>query len=159
MIHDVIERFRYRFELWRREQGDEYFRTPSSGPSEEPDYLSRFSGKREELLRESTVKSIGRLAGAYAGIIVIAAQICLFIAPFIPSARFTLAVIFLVFAGLWTLVTIVFEIDLRKARKQYRQMVTKSSNQPMQLTADRCDDQITIHDPPYTPSFPRFRQR
>lgn len=160
-MRDVIERFRYRFQLWRRERREDLFGTPRSGLPEERDYVSHYSDpKRAELLKESTLKSVGRLAGAYFGIIVIVAQLSLMISRFIPSARFALGVIFLVFAGFWTLVTIFFEIDLRKARKQYRQQqATKSSNQSIQLTAGRADDPVTIHEPPYTPSFPRFRQR
>jgi hypothetical protein len=161
MIHDVIERFRYRFELWRREQREEYFGIPRANSVEEPDYLSRFSDpKRAMLVSESTFSHIGRAGIAYFGIIAIAAQICFLIDRFIASARFAVAIIFLVFAGLWTLLTIFFEIDLQKARKQYRQQqAPKSSNQPLQLTAARRDEPASIHEPPITSSIPRFRQR
>ena len=163
MLHDIIDRFRYRFELWRREQREEYFGTPRDGSAEEePDYVSFYADhpKRAELLRESTVKSIGRFAGAYFGIIIIAAQVCLFIARSVPQARFGLATAFVVFAGLWTLITIMGEVRLRKARRQYRQQQeAKSSNQALQLTAARRDEPISIHEPPSTPSIPRFRQR
>jgi hypothetical protein len=164
MMHDVIERFRYRFELWRRERREDSMwggKWPELSP-EPRDRISYYldDPKRAELLIESTLKSIGRFAGAYFGIIVLASQICLVISRFIPSARFALGVIFLVFTALWTLVMIVSEIDLRKVRNHYRQQqATESSNQSMQLTADRRDDPISIHEPPYTPSFPRFRQR
>jgi hypothetical protein len=161
MIHDVIERFRYRFELWRREQREEYFGVPGTKSVEEPDYLSRFSDpKRAVLLHESNFSHIGRAGVAYFGIIAIAAQICFIIDSFIPSARFAVAIIFLVLAGLWTLLDAFFEIDLQKARKQYRQQqATKSSNQPLQLTAAGRDDQISVHEPPFTPSIPPPRQR
>ena len=161
MIHDVIERFRYRFELWRREQREEYLGIPRAKSADEPDYLSRFSDpKRAMLLSESTFSHVGRAGVAYFAIIAIAAQICFMIDSFIPSARFAVAIIFLVFAGLWTLLNVFFEIDLQKARKQYRQQqATKSSNQPLQLTAAGRDDQISIHEPPFSPSIPPPRQR
>ena|SRR6266498_652687 len=162
MMRNTIERFRYRFELWRREWREEHFGTPRIGPADEHDYVSFYVNhpKRAELLSESTLKSIGRLAGAYFGIIVIFAQVCLIIVSFIPSARFALATAFVVFAGLWTLITIMSQVQLWRARRQYRQQhATNSSNQALQLTAARCDDSVSIHEPPFTPSIPRFRQR
>jgi hypothetical protein len=161
MMRDIIERFRYRFELWRREHREEYFSPPCAG-SEEPDYVSFYADhpKRAELLRESTVKSIGRFAAAYFGIIVIAAQVCLVLGRLVPQARFVFGLICVVFAGLWTLITIMGEVRLRKARRQYRQQqATNSSNQALQLTAARRDEPVSIHEPPYTPSIPRLRQR
>lgn len=157
MIHDVIERFRYRFELWRRERRDDSFWRPSS-PGEAS---SRFDdSKCRTIVKESTVRSIGRSISVYFGIIIIATQISRMIGRFMPSTRFDVAIVLLVFVGLWTLMSLFFHIDLYKARKQYRQQqATKSSNQPLQLTADRRDDPVSIHEPPYTPSFPPFRQR
>jgi hypothetical protein len=82
------------------------------------------------------------------------------IVRFIPSARFALAITFVMFSGLWTLITIMGEVRLRKARRQYRaQQATNSSNQALQLTAARRDDLVSIHESPFTPSIPRFRQR
>ena len=162
MIRDVIERFRYRFELWRRERLEEFFGIPRTKSIEEPDYLSRFSDpKRAVLLTESTFSHIGRAGVAYFGIIAIAAQGCFIIDIIIrPSARFTVAIIFLVFVGLWTLLMVFFEIDLQKARKEYRQQqARKSSNQPLQPTSAERDDQVSMHEPPFTPSIPPSRQR
>lgn len=161
MIHDVIERFRYRLDLWRREQREEYFGSGGATSVEGPDYISRFSNpKRAVLLHESTFSHIGRAGITYASFIAIAAQICFMIDLFTPSARFAVAIIFLFFASLWTLLNVFFEIDLQKARKQYRQQqATKSSNQPLQLTAARPDEPLSIHEPHITSSIPRFRQR
>jgi len=164
MISDLIERFSYRFDLWRRQlREDSFWRGPWPELSpERRDRLSFFLDhpKRAELLTEPTLKSVGSLVGAYFGIIVLASQICLLIARFIPSARFTLGVIFLVFTGLWTVVMIFSEIDLRKTRKLDReQQETESSNQSVELTAGRQDDQVSIHEPPFTSSIPPFRQR
>jgi hypothetical protein len=161
MMNDVIERFRYRFELWRRERREDLFGTPHSGPPEERDYVSHFPDpKRAVLLTESTFSSIGRTGAAHFGSIALFAYICVIVASFIPLLRFPIGIIFVVFVSLWTLLAIFFEIDLRKARKQYRQQqATKSSNPSLQLTAGRPDNPVSIHEPPYTPSIPRFRQR
>jgi hypothetical protein len=160
MIHDVIERVRYRFELWRRERREDSFWRHA--PELSRDRLSFFLDhpKRAELLTESTLKSVGRLAGTYFGIIVLASQICLLIAIFIPSARFALGVIFLLFTGLWTVVMVFSEIDLRETRKLYRdEQTTKSSNQAMQLTAGRSESEVSIHERAFRPAMPRPRQR
>jgi len=161
MMSEFIERLRYRFQLWRREQREDYFGTASSEPPEERDYVSHYSDpKRAVLLKESTIRSIGRSVGVFFGMIIIAAQICLVVGRFFPSARFTLAVVCLVFIGLWTLVSISIHIDLYKARRQYQQQqAIKSSNQTLQLTAARPDKSVSIHESAFTPHIPRFRQR
>lgn len=46
-MHEVIERFRYRFDLWRRERREDLFGPPRSDSPEEPDYLSNFSDTDE----------------------------------------------------------------------------------------------------------------
>jgi uncharacterized membrane protein (DUF485 family) len=163
MINDVIERFRYRFELWRHGKSEDYLGPLSrADSSQERDYVSFYTvdPKRAELLRESTVKSVGRFFGAYFGVIVLASQILLLIGRVIPSARFALGIVFVVFAGLWTLIIISGEIQLRKARKQYReQQATKSSNQAMQLTDGRSESNVSVHESAFRPAMPRFRQR
>jgi hypothetical protein len=160
MMRDIIERFSYRFDLWRRQRReDSFWHEPSAEPR---DRLSFFLDhpKRAELLTESTLKSLGRLAGAYFGIIVLASQICLVIVIFIPSARFVLGVIFLLFTALWTVVMTFSEIDLRETRKLYRQQqATKSSNQAMQLTAGRPEAQVSVHESAFRPAMPPPRQR
>jgi hypothetical protein len=161
MIRDVIERFSYRFRLWRREQLEDYAISIPRPDTDKPDYLSYYTEhpKYMELVTESTLKSIGRIFGAYFGVLILASQLCFLIARSVPATRFILGVVFVAFTGLWTLITIFGEVRLRKARRQYREQEIKSSNQALQLTADRPDDPVTLHEPPYTPSFPPFRQR
>ena len=44
MMRDIIDGFRYRFELWRREQREEYFGAPRDGSAEEePGYVSFYA--------------------------------------------------------------------------------------------------------------------
>jgi hypothetical protein len=159
MIREVIERFTYRFELWRREQREDYFRPiPSAGDSEEPDYVSHFA-KHPELVTESTFLSIGRRT-AFFGIISLVAYVCFWVCRFFPALRFAVGVVFVVFCGLWTLGAVFFEIDLWRARKQYREReAKKSSNQAMQLTAGRSESHVSIHESAFRPAMPRPRQR
>jgi hypothetical protein len=162
MIRDVIQRFSYRFRLWRREQLEDYAISIPRADTDKPDYLSYYieHPKYMELVTESTLKSIGRIFGAYFGVLILASQLCFFIARSVPATRLVLGVVFVAFTGLWTLSTIFGEVRLRKARRQYReQQAIKSSNQALQLTADRRDEPVSIHEPPFDPSFPRFRQR
>jgi drug/metabolite transporter superfamily protein YnfA len=160
-MNELIDRFRYRFQLWRREQREVWFGPPGSHGPDLGDYMPDYSdAKRVVLLKESTVRSAGRSFLAYFGIIIIASQICLVMGRFIPSARFGLAITFLVFVGLWTLVSISFYIGLRKARRQYRQQqATKSSSQPIQLTAGHSESNVSVHESAFRPAMPRFRQR
>ena len=161
MMSELFDRFRYRFHLWRREQREDWFGPPGSHGPDFRDYASDYSDpKRIALLKESSIRSAGRSFLVFFGIIIIASQICLVLGRFIPSARFGLAIAFLVFFGLWTLLSISFHIGLHKARKHYRQQqATKSSNQPMQLTAGRSESDVSVHESAFRPAMPRFRQR
>ena len=156
-MRDVIERFQYRFELWRREWREDLFGAPRPESPQEVDYVSHFADpKHSILLTEPTLRSVGRSGVTYFGVIAIAAQILAVIASFIPLARFTLGIVFLVFVGIWSLVFSFVEIDLRKAREQYRkQQASKSTKQASTPT----DAGVSIHEPSFTPSIPRFRQR
>ena len=145
MIREVIERFSYRFELWRRERREDLFGIPRSQPPGAPDYTSYYSDpKRAVLVTESTVRSIGRVVLIYFGVIIITAQICLVIDRWMPSARFAVGIAFLVLVISWTLGALFVQIDIYKARKAYRQNATKSSNRAMQPTAGRSDPSLHL---------------
>src|SRR3977135_2524076 len=101
MIRDVIDRFRYRFQLWRREQREEYFGPPRTGPPEEQDYVEHFA-KHPHLVPESTFVSIGRRS-AFFSFAALVAYICFWIGRFFPVLRFTVGVVFIVFFCVWTL--------------------------------------------------------
>jgi len=155
----VIDRFRYRFELWRREGREDYFGPlPHSDEPAERDYISHFS-KYPQLVTESTFVSIGRRV-AFFSVAALVAYICFWIDIFFPVLRFATGVAFVVFFCLWTLSAILFEIDLRRARKQYREReAKKSSNQSMQLTAGRSESHVSAHESAFRPAMPRPRQR
>ena len=118
MIRDLVERFRYRFQLWRRAQRDDWVGPPHSEVTYEPDYVSEYSDpSRIVMLKESAIRFVGRSAQAYFGVIIIVSWICLLLGRFIPSARFGLGVAFLVFVVFWTFAMISGTLRLTKARK------------------------------------------
>jgi hypothetical protein len=149
MIHDVIERFRYRFELWRRELREDLLGVPHTDPRSLREYSAEKAAERwssrwrepkyREILSESTWRSVFRGVGVYFGIIIIAAQVCRIVASFFPSTRYALAIILIVFIGLWTWAMVISTFDLVKARKRQRAEDTISSNQSLQPTAGRSD--------------------
>src|SRR6266545_6505051 len=117
MMRDVIERFRYRFELWHRERREDLFGVPRSDPRTFREYSAQQTTSRwndpkyEVILTEPTWSSIGRGVGVYFGITIIAAQICWILAGFFPTARYPLAIVFVVFVCLWTLAVIIGAFD------------------------------------------------
>jgi hypothetical protein len=135
MISEICERFRYRFQLWWREQRQDYFGSSSAAPFAE-DYVSYYTDRdRILMLKESTVRLVGRTIQAYFGPIIVVSWILLFIARRVPSARFGIGVGFLSFVGLWTFAMITENRRLRKARKQYREQqavnhLTKRCSEP-----------------------------
>ena len=158
MIRAVVDRFRYRFQLWRREQREDYFGPPRSGPPEEHEYVEHFV-KHPQLVTESTFVSIGRRS-AFFSFAAFVAYICFWIGRFVPALRFPIAIVFVVFLCVFTVGAVLFEIDLRRARKQYRERERKkSSNQAMQLTAGRPEPHVSVHESAFRPAMPRFRQR
>jgi hypothetical protein len=153
MIRDVIERFRYRFDLWCRERREDSFWRPST----DRESASRWDDpKYRVLVTESTSRFLLRSFGTYFGLLIIAVQICRLVGAFIPSIRFPLSVFFVVLWCFWTIIDVLSTIDLYKARKVHREQLSKSS---LQLTAARQDDQVSIHEPPFTPGIPPFRKR
>jgi hypothetical protein len=154
MIHETVERFRYRFELWRREQREELFGIPQTDPRSLREYsdassTSRFADRWSSrlndpkwvlLLTESTWRSIVRGIGVYLGVIIIASMLCRLLVTCFPAAQFAAFILFVVIVSFWTLVTIPGEIDFYKARKGFQDGAIKSSNQPLQPTAGRFDE-------------------
>jgi hypothetical protein len=159
MIRDVIDRFRYRFHLWWKEQREDlsWRRGPEISDLRDPAVWE--NPKYEILWTESTPSFIIREASLYVAIILLLSNIGFLIDRFFPSARHAVGVAFLSLVSLWTVLSVLMVIDMVKKRKAYRVKNAKSSNQSLQLTAARRDNQVSIHEPPYTPSIPPFRQR
>jgi hypothetical protein len=149
MIQDVIERFRYRFELWRRERQEDLLGLPRNDPRSLRQYRAERSArhrwfkqddpKYQVILIESTPRFVIRIVGVYFAIIFIAAQLFRLIGGFIPGVRFGVGISLVVFIGLWTLLSISTTIDFCRRRKAQREATT-SSNKSLQPTAGRSDD-------------------
>jgi hypothetical protein len=120
MMHELIERFRYRLQLWWRDRREDYIGPPGTHL---PDYFDDSiyaDPKYAVLVTESAPRAIVRSVSVYFGIIFIAAQLCRLLIVLIPAARYVVSVIFLVFVTLWTLLMIVSSPGLLKARKAHR---------------------------------------
>jgi hypothetical protein len=127
MIRDIIERFRYRFQLWRRQVRDDYIgppgtRTPSvreryglPGPTtnwEDP--------KFKVMLTESTPNFIVREVGVYFLMIALLTSIGSILDRLLSGGQSIVSVVFLVLVALWTLLSISFTVDVIKRRRAYR---------------------------------------
>jgi hypothetical protein len=120
MMHDVIERFRYRLQLWRREQRDDYSFVVTSKDWDNPKYKT--------ILATSTPEFVLRYLIACFGVVGIVAIICRVVIAFIPAARFGILVGFIMFACYWTAVTLLAAADANRARKAYREDMNHLTN-------------------------------
>jgi hypothetical protein len=93
-MRDVIERFRYRFELWRRERREDSFWRlgPRVANLGEPAVWE--NPKYEILWTESTSSFIVREVSLYIAIILIISNIGFFIDRSFPSARLAVGIVF-----------------------------------------------------------------
>jgi hypothetical protein len=148
MIRDAIDRFRYRFHLWWKEQREDlsWRRGPEIADLGEPAVWE--NPKYDILWTESTPSFIVREVSLYVGIILILSNIGFWIDRFFPSARHVVGIVFLWLVGTWTVLSVLMVMDMVKKRKAYGAKNTKSSNQSLQLTAARRDNQVSIHEPP-----------
>ncbi len=120
-MRDVIDRFRYRFQLWRRERRDEFSGITRIAPLDENDSLSRFAHPRyATILAESTPRFVVRVLGVYFCFVIILAQMFRIIMRFLPAGRFALGVTFLVLVIFLTPVMLLGVFDLCEARRTHR---------------------------------------
>ena len=138
-MRGLIERFRYRFQLWRREQREDSFWRPEPtvldlGPA------SKWNDpKYRVLLTEPTSKFVLRQFGLYFGGLMFSNVIARLILRFTPTAQSTALVALLVLASFWTLFSVSNAIHFRNLRKAYREQATESSNKTLQPTPRRRD--------------------
>src|SRR5438552_18241672 len=126
MIHDVIERFRYRFQLWHRERREDLFGMPRTDRrslreweaerlhTTEPDKMNDPS--YAAVVVESTANFVVRSIGVYFGVIIILAQLCRWLVSYFPSTRSAVLIVFLVLVGFWTLGMILCTLDFCRKR-------------------------------------------
>ena len=137
-MSELVERFRYRFQLWWRGQRQEWI--PAPGTHFPPDDEVA-SAAIEELARrpESLWVVPIRAVGGYLAIVVIVGQICRLVAFFVPSARVPMIAVFVIFFSLWTLIMYRFTVNLYRTKKKFLREAAESSNQSPQPTAGRSD--------------------
>ena len=123
MIRDIIDRFSYRFELWRRQQPPDYFGVQRTAPADLGTKLAK-DPKRRAVLTESTPMFIARGFGACFSVIGIVAIICRVFITFFPTARLGIIIGFITFACLWLSAAVVVSMNLRISRKRFREEET-----------------------------------
>ena len=122
-MSELVERFRYRFRLWWREQREDFVGAPDEYANEfaATDTAARWNDpKLREVIRESTSRFVFRGIGLYLFGIIILSGAARLIGIFLPRARFTVSVAFIVLLCLWTLFMLAGVVDLVRARKRYR---------------------------------------
>ncbi len=145
-MRDVIERFRYRFQLWHRERREDLFGMPRSDRRSLREFTAeRAPDKSNEpsyraVIIESTPRFVIRSVGVYFGVIIILAWLCRVLLGYFPFARSAVSIVFLFLVGFWTVGMILGTLDFCRKRRAYRQEAIRSSNQSLQPTAGHSDD-------------------
>src|SRR5438128_11527010 len=103
MISELIKRFRYRFQLWRRERRESSFWRPGPTLAKIGEQSKWGDPKYQALLAEATWKFVLRGFGLYFGGVMLFTAIARLIVRLVPTAQFTTLVILSVLVGLWTL--------------------------------------------------------
>jgi hypothetical protein len=160
MMRDVFERFRYRWHLWWRERRDDYIGPPGTHSPDWRDYVHRDSPGFQATIAQSSVKFWTETIVVYFIYIWFAVEVARLFLLFLPAARFVVVFVFTILFCLWSIFWISGTIYSWRLRKHFKPSgEPKSSNQSIQLTADRRDDQPSIHETAFVPKFPPFRQR
>lgn len=126
-MRDIIERFRYRFELWQRERREDLLGVPRTEPLGHPP-TKWDDPKYQAILTESTPKFVCRVLVVYVTMTLIAAQVGGLLARFVPSSRYPLLVALIIFVCGWTLLSIFVIFNLARARKRRRGHLTAQSS-------------------------------
>jgi hypothetical protein len=118
MIRESFERFRYRFELWRREQ-----RQDSLGPRD----TSHYHDPRDiAIIAESKSRFAVRVAITFfGGVAIIAISLYGVIAAFWPAARHTADIIMVIVGAIWILGIGFTVLDMCMARRNHRDATKK----------------------------------
>jgi hypothetical protein len=112
MLQDVIERFRYRFELWRREQGADWKRPTgervSASSEEKPeDSWQSIPPEKRVILTDSTSRFVVRTLVPYLAILVILVLGCRLLGTFVPLLAYACSIAAIILAILWTLTSVL----------------------------------------------------
>jgi hypothetical protein len=134
MLQDMIERFSYRFELWRRER-----RTKWSGAREKPvpisdeelreDSWQSIPPQKRIILTDPTPRFVLRTLVPYLAIPVILVLGCRLLGTFVPVSAYACSIAAIVLAILWTLTTALGTMHICKQRREYRSWQKHLTNQ------------------------------
>ena len=124
-MRELIERFRYRFELWRRERREDLYGS-ADGPVVEVHDKN-----------ESVPLMAFRYAGALFSIIIIVSGLSRLIGRYFPTARFAISVVAVCVASFFGLAIIIAFVQEWNAKRKASADASTSSNQALQPTASR----------------------
>ena len=136
-MSEIIERFRYRFQLWRRERHEDSMwsgKRPelSPGPRDRqaPDDSWRsIAPKNRVILMGSTPRFIVRTLVIYFAILLIVVASCLLLGTFVPPLRYVCLIASIVLGTIWTLMNVLGTTHILKQRKEYRSWRQHLTNQ------------------------------
>ena len=126
-MRELIDRLRYRFALWRREQREDLFGA-SGGDAYEEDSRDKShyrDPRNAAIVTESTPRFVVRCAIVFFGGIAILAVIDCVVATVWPSARQAADIIVVVFVAVWSIGTGFTALDMCKARRMHRDGASK----------------------------------
>ena len=134
MLQDVIERFRYRFELWRRER-----RADWRGATEKPVPISdeerpenswqSVPPEKRVILTDPTPRFVVRTLVPYLAILVILVLGCRLLGSLVPVLAYACSITAIILAVLWTLTTALGTTHICKQRREYRSWRKHLTNQ------------------------------
>ena len=124
MLQDVIERFLYRFELWRREQGADWKNATGERVStlaERPESSWRaVPPEKRAILTDSTPRFLVRMFVPQLSVLVIVVVSFYLLGTFFPILRYACSIAAIVLCTLWTLFIVLGVMHICNQRKQYR---------------------------------------
>jgi hypothetical protein len=134
MLQDVIERFRYRSELWRRDQGADWKgptgeRLPASSEEKPEDSWQSVPPEKRVILTDSTPRFVVRTLVPYFAILVILVLGCRLLGTFVPVLAYACSIAAIILAILWTLTTALGTTHICKQRREYRSWRKHLTNQ------------------------------
>ena len=118
MIRDIIERFSYRFALWRRQELPDYF--PGSDANLTDIAKLAEDPKRRVVLTEPTMMHVARGFVTYFGVVGVIAIICRCAIAVFPSARSGIIVGLIAFVCFWGICAVMVIYKLSRAKAEYR---------------------------------------
>lgn len=127
MMREIIERFRYRFSLWQREQREDLVGAGRPSPLEDSRDTSHYRDLRNvAIITESTSRFAVRVATVFSGGIAILGIVIYGLMAIIwPSARNAADIVMLVLGAVWSFGVGFTVLDMCIARRKHRDRASK----------------------------------